>query len=378
MSLSVMEITSRLAKDAVFMTDLEKAFVRKLEEKQGAIPLYRRMSKDFSATELEDMPLPGSKPPEQQKGESNADYAKRLAGSNDTYDYYPQTTRNAQKIPAGYIWNDIADGLNNENVEKIADLGKLTSSKASVEDKAAVRAKSDLYKGKSSAQLESMLKTAKDRRGTFRTLVKRAFELYLQIERIQDDYPSVEVSFHTVPNGVPDADGNVPIETTSAPILIQGLDAEGNKTIFGEAVSVASFLRFNVDKALANGGTLDDLLKSGGKEKPPETPTGEGGGRATYGADDLDSVFGTLAFTLEDKLGKAMLAAKLSAKDEDAKDFILSFGRTFHAMTALFVGTMTSKRYEKFIREEEEAEEAAKLARKAELEAALAKGGKAA
>jgi hypothetical protein len=373
--LSVMEITSRLAKDAVFMTDLEKAFIRKLEEKQGAIPLYRRITKDFNYTELEGFPIPDSKPPEQEKGESNADYKRRLLSSNAIYDYIPESVRNGQKIPAHYQWNDIADGLNTDNIENLENLGKLKSVKVTAEEKAMIRAKSPLYQNKSMAQIEGMHKTAKDRRSTFRKLVKDAFKLHLQIQRIDDDYKSVEVDFHVVEGAKPDADGFLPIETTSAPILVKN----AAQPMFGEPFTVASFLRLNVDKALSDDtqpGTYDALLRSGGKPPEAETPTGDGEGVNTYGRDQINTVYGTMAATMETKLGRDMLANMLAEKGMD--DFVKSFGRTFHAMAALFVGTTVGKRYEKLIREEEEAEEALAKGRKAELDAALAKDGKAA
>lgn len=367
--LSVAQVTSRLQSDAFYMTSIEAAFIRRLEEKQGPIPLYRRITKLFTPGELADLPVPGSKPPEQEKGEKDHDYNVRLSQLNAQYDWYPERTHNGTKIPAGYKWKDISDGLNNDNIEAIDKLSKLLSTKVSAEEKAVIRAGSPQYKALSLAQLRSLHRTATDRRSTYRNLTARAFKLHLQMQRIDDDYPAVEVMFHTVEGSKPDSDGFLPVETTAAPILI----INKAQPIFGQPFSVSSFLRLNVDRALAadtQPGTYDALLESGSKVVDPSTSDGGGEGKATYGVTDFANVFSTASYTLETKEGRNILAIMLAEKDND--DFVKSFGRTLHAMRALYEG-QTARKFERLIREEEEAEEKEKARRKVELEEALAK-----
>lgn len=329
--LSAKQIIDRLNEDREMLSVLESGFKAKLIDKQGPVLAYRRIAKDFTSDELASMPIPGSKPPEQMKGESGADYATRLRSVNAVYDYYPERKVGGEKVPAGYRWNDIADGLNNENILEKERISKYMSKKTEAAERQAIPGAAQ-YREMTRAQLDSRGTTARDRQNAYRTQVKKGFLLHLQITRIQQDYPAVEVSFDTISD-----EPGAALSDTTTPIIL----TNASKKIIGEAWSVNSFLRINVDKALADpvqGGTYDALLASAAKDDEPETLVGDGGGVDLISNEQADDYIAQLARFVDGKRGVESLTHMLTAKGSD--ELLLSLADFFYTVDGVIKGSL--------------------------------------
>lgn len=123
----------------------------------------------------------------------------------------------------------------------------------------------------SPTERETHLNFLKGRRATIRASYKKAMKLYFKDQEV-NAYPGVKCDAIWVKGKSPDEikEGELPeVENTTKPIEIWVPSTTGRGATKWEALSIGSFLKLNVKKALEKGGTFAALIESGATKKKP-------------------------------------------------------------------------------------------------------------
>ncbi len=301
-------LVSKLDKD--FETELEACIDAVVKNKTTALDMLAQFYRVWTMEEMDGAPMPGTD--------------KDTIYGNYRPDKVVTVTNTGQEIKT--VWtNDLVSSMpKGKELESIIDdVAKEVKTAGSV----------PRFKGKSAKELESIKKSATQKRNAIRSMVKRALAFHHQA-RMVEGMPKVGWKFLKPQHGDKvihfpskeqmgmglDHDEIVSkgqkVSSAPAPIYIWPADAPEDGRIF----SVTQFLNFDVPEALANGGTMADLVKTGGRG------SGEGEEGTGDGSDwDVDTIEGTtsqLVNALNKRETMALVLKKIASKKGEGNDLL--------------------------------------------------------
>lgn len=309
--------------DDAFGKVLEGEIEAREKTKTGALRVRDELVRVFTSKGLLELPFPDLPAVDKTTGVKN--------NNPDKYIKYVKIDGEMKKKNASF-WGDTFDksSIGREYTAKINGL------------KAAKESKKDApseFLGLSDADRGSEMAKWTQRRTDGIALLKRAVKIehrWHEIEEAMGDKVGIRLS--TIPKR--DIKGNVvkvdgkevrELRRTPKPIVLFSKEEEGT----GNAVSIGTFLSFDIAKSVQNGGALSDLLATTGRagnngQGESETPVD---GKAIKTLDELTGVLGLVASFLDDaspdgKKHAAQLAKAMAAKTEDADHLIRTVGGT--------------------------------------------------
>lgn len=291
--------------------------------KVTAVTVYSEFKRIFSKDELDGMPYPGTDKDSLYLGNFKPDIVKTIA----------KTGSNAgQEITTTWT-NDFVSSLalGKQYETDMADLSK------AIEDLNAV----PRFRGYTKDQLKSELSDAQGKRNALRSMVKRAIELHHMFEGIKG-MPNVEIQW------IPAADKSpkfiaMPVGFGEEEPSIKVTKAPKNLWIYpkgqqlgGRDFSVTQLLGMDVATAIANGGTLGDLVATGKKGANSDNGgDGTGDGIDMTEGEAYGTASKTINFFSKRENNAAVLRILADKNHPEHKDWVELIGDTWGAFYPL-------------------------------------------
>lgn len=268
--------------------------------------------------EFDDFPMPGTPIRDKDTNalNNNPDEYKRSVERRDG---------KGRTLKSFYWWDDYAEA------QPEAKKAQAVLDQIALFDTDASKMPRELFNlGK--VRLKTEASTQKQRITYVRSKTKQAYKLRAQMRRIAKEFPSCLVGIYSDL-----VDGKKVVARTTEPFYI----ARSDETMTAYAFSINSFLGLNLDKAAKAGGSWQDVVSSGSKEKPEEQ---EKEGVPAVTIQNVDAVTGHLATFFDSKDNAALLYKRLHAKPEDSDALLSSFASLYTELRAIFQDVSLRKR----------------------------------
>jgi hypothetical protein len=231
--------------DAELIACLDAQIEHKLNSKTGALHVLVGMIHAHTEAVIKDMPIVGSH--------------KKDVGANGNYDEYDEQVTNSkgeQKKKTRSSFSDYYDAttLGRKDYEMITLLADAKADNPKADTLAAIKARYGKILPKADLNSEHGYWTTRRTEG--RNMVKRAVRLFQKIAYVRETLPKVDVRYALLDYDKPIALDN--LRKTNLPIIV----FEKKPPHSAWAKSIGTFLSFDVDKALKDGGTASDLVAS--------------------------------------------------------------------------------------------------------------------
>lgn len=299
--------------DDQFESELDIIFVAGETQKKGPVKILGELLRIYGAEQLGEWPIPDS--------EWNPE-------SNYPTDKYERKVAGKEKPLKGSWYNDL---FNETRMGRHYDGAVKAIQSARADKMDEVPKEFEQYKRLTKAELSAEESRWRNRQTMGRNLIKKAMKVHFQMLHIQEQLPKVSVSF------LVDDDGN--IKSTPTPIVV----ANASQLAEAKAVSVGTFLGYDVEAAKADGGTVKDLWATAGGSSKDDT-NGDEEHNFHITVKTFDSLMGELATFFEAGKGVNLVSLRTEMSKWDDHS-ILSFGDAIAELNSIYTSDAFQKRY---------------------------------
>lgn len=307
-------ITALVSKlDAEFHEELAKCVDAVVKNKSSAVDMYAQLCRVWTMEELDGCPMPGTDKDD-------------VAGTNYAPDKKETPLKTGGSIKT--VWtNDFVsfmpEGKELETV--LDDISKETKTAGSV----------PRFKSKGKADLDSLKASITQKRNAIRSMLKRAIKFHHQWRAIEA-MPKVGIAWLPPMSGdasilfpepkdygkqmdIEDLTKGKHVKASGAPKPVY-LWTEDVKPPVGRIVSVTQLNAFNVAEAIAMGGTLANLVETGGKgADDSEDGTGDG---SDWDVDTIEVTTSQVVNALNNRATMALVLKKIANKKGQGNDLL--------------------------------------------------------